>query len=85
MLRNRNVNNVLPLAARLGSTSKRASWRGSEYFLLLLLLFYNRYVIYIIKMFVLLYFQPPGLNFDPEALHLPGAQGIPGAEQCSVM
>jgi len=36
-------------------------------------------------MFVLLYFQPPGLNFDPESLHLPGAQGLPGAEQCSVM
>lgn len=53
--------------------------------LLLILLYYNRYVIYIIKMFVLLYFQPPGLNFDPEALHLSGAQGIPGAEQCSVM
>ncbi|XP_051984819.1 peroxisomal biogenesis factor 19-like [Xyrauchen texanus] len=28
---------------------------------------------------------PPGLNFDPESLNLPGAQGVPGAEQCSVM
>ncbi|XP_056599929.1 peroxisomal biogenesis factor 19 [Triplophysa dalaica] len=28
---------------------------------------------------------PPGLNFDPESLHLPGAQGVPGAEQCSIM
>ncbi|XP_051989905.1 peroxisomal biogenesis factor 19-like [Xyrauchen texanus] len=28
---------------------------------------------------------PPGLNLDPESLHLPGAQGVPGAEQCSVM
>ncbi|XP_016336146.1 peroxisomal biogenesis factor 19-like [Sinocyclocheilus anshuiensis] len=28
---------------------------------------------------------PPGLNFGPESLHLPGAQGVPGPEQCSVM
>ncbi|XP_052475848.1 peroxisomal biogenesis factor 19 [Carassius gibelio] len=28
---------------------------------------------------------PPGLNFDPESLHLPGAQGVPGPEQCSIM
>ncbi|TRY81978.1 hypothetical protein DNTS_030983 [Danionella cerebrum] len=28
---------------------------------------------------------PPGFNFDPEAMHLPGVQGVPGAEQCSVM
>lgn len=42
-------------------------------------------VLYFVSMFLLLYFQPPGLNFDPESLHLPGAQGIPGAEQCSIM
>ncbi|XP_055057658.2 peroxisomal biogenesis factor 19 [Misgurnus anguillicaudatus] len=28
---------------------------------------------------------PPGLNFDPESLHLPGVPGVPGAEQCSIM
>ncbi|KAL7879344.1 hypothetical protein SRHO_G00015980 [Serrasalmus rhombeus] len=28
---------------------------------------------------------PPGLNFDPESLHLPGGPGAAGAEQCSVM
>ncbi|KAI2667720.1 Peroxisomal biogenesis factor 19 [Labeo rohita] len=28
---------------------------------------------------------PPGLNFDPESLHLSGAQGVPGPEQCSIM
>ncbi|KAI4873169.1 hypothetical protein NFI96_003291 [Prochilodus magdalenae] len=28
---------------------------------------------------------PPGLNFDPESLHLPSGLGTPGAEQCSVM
>uniref|UniRef100_A0A8C2BXJ9 Peroxisomal biogenesis factor 19 n=1 Tax=Cyprinus carpio TaxID=7962 RepID=A0A8C2BXJ9_CYPCA len=28
---------------------------------------------------------PPGFNFDPESLHLPGVQGVPGPEQCSIM
>ncbi|XP_007234430.2 peroxisomal biogenesis factor 19 [Astyanax mexicanus] len=28
---------------------------------------------------------PPGLNFDPESLHLPGGLGAAGADQCSVM